>query len=88
MEPYKLILKDNNWYLQGYCILREDFRVFKLSRISNIRVLESTLEHREFKAKSLDRSGWIDKELISRIQKLMDIYEEKNKSFISTRDNI
>ncbi|MGL4875074.1 MAG: hypothetical protein ACRC30_10545, partial [Clostridium sp.] len=27
-------------------------------------------------------------ELISRIQRLMDIYEKKNKSFVSTQDNI
>ncbi len=36
IEPYKLILKEGNWYLQGYCTLRNDFRVFKLSRISNL----------------------------------------------------
>ncbi|WP_343348383.1 WYL domain-containing protein [Terrisporobacter petrolearius] len=29
VEPYKLIRKENNWYLQGYCTLRENFRVFK-----------------------------------------------------------
>lgn len=65
IEPYKLILKENNWYLQGYCTLREDFRVFKLSRISNLEILESIFVPREFKSKPLDGSGWIDKRLIT-----------------------
>ncbi|MDM8312926.1 YafY family protein [Clostridium cadaveris] len=64
IEPYKLILKENNWYLQGYCTLKQDFRVFKLSRISNLEILEEVFVPREFKEKSLDGSGWIDKKLI------------------------
>lgn len=71
IEPYKLILKENNWYLQGYCTLREDFRVFKLSRISNLEILESIFLPREFKSKPLDGSGWIDKRLIT-IKLLVD----------------
>ncbi len=71
IEPYKLILKEGNWYLQGYCTLREDFRVFKLSRISNLEILESTFVPREFQAKPLDGIGWIDKRLIT-IKLLVD----------------
>ncbi|MEG0295925.1 MAG: YafY family protein [Clostridium sp.] len=71
IEPYKLILKENNWYLQGYCTLKEDFRVFKLSRISNLVILESVFIPREFKSKPLDGGGWIDKRLIT-IKLLVD----------------
>lgn len=71
IEPYKLILKENNWYLQGYCILKEDFRVFKLSRISNLEILEFVFTPREFKSKPLDGGGWIDKRLIT-IKLLVD----------------
>ena len=70
-EPYKLILKEGNWYLQGYCTLREDFRVFKLSRISNLKISDSTFIPRDFHAKPLDGSGWIDKRLIT-IKLLVD----------------
>lgn len=31
IEPYRLILKDNHWYIHGYCHERQDFRLFKLS---------------------------------------------------------
>lgn len=71
IEPYKLILKEGNWYLQGYCTLRNDFRTFKLSRISNLQISDSTFVPREFHGKQLDGSGWIDKRLIT-IKLLID----------------
>ncbi|MDU1411823.1 MAG: YafY family protein [Clostridium sp.] len=71
IEPYKLILKENNWYLQGYCTLKEDFRVFKLSRISNLEILEGVFVPREFKPKQLDGGGWIDNRII-KIKLLVD----------------
>lgn len=71
IEPYKLILKENNWYIQGYCTLKEDFRVFKLSRISNLEILEEEFVPRQFESKQLDGSGWIDERLIT-IKLLVD----------------
>ncbi|WNS44158.1 YafY family protein [Paenibacillus sp. MMS20-IR301] len=48
VEPYRLIMKDSNWYLQGYCTSRQDFRIFRLSRITALEVLEGTFLPREF----------------------------------------
>lgn len=42
VEPYTLLLKVNNWYLYGYCQMREAYRIFKLSRVTN---LELTGDH-------------------------------------------
>lgn len=47
VEPYRLVLKESNWYLQGYCVSRQDFRIFKLSRIGELEVLEETFTPRE-----------------------------------------
>jgi predicted DNA-binding transcriptional regulator YafY len=47
VEPYRLVLKESNWYLQGYCDSRRDFRIFKLSRIGELEVLEETFTPRE-----------------------------------------
>jgi len=33
IEPYKLILKENNWYLQGYCTYLE-YQIIVLKKIS------------------------------------------------------
>lgn len=40
VEPYHLLLKESNWYLLGWCLTREDSRMFRLSRMSELRVLE------------------------------------------------
>ena len=47
IEPYRIILKGNDWYVEGFCILREDFRYFKLSRISGLKVTNKSFIPRE-----------------------------------------
>ena len=37
-EPYQLVLKNSQWYWQGYCLRRNDFRLFKLSRTLNLQI--------------------------------------------------
>ena len=36
IEPYFLIFKWSNWYVWGWCRLREDYRMFKLTRMDQI----------------------------------------------------
>lgn len=38
VEPYQLILKNGQWYFHGYCYERDDFRLFKLTRLSQLIV--------------------------------------------------
>lgn len=33
IEPYRLIFKWSDWYVWGYCLERQDFRLFKLNRL-------------------------------------------------------
>ncbi|MGC6768642.1 helix-turn-helix transcriptional regulator [Enterococcus sp. LJL128] len=42
LEPYRLILKEASWYTQAYCLEKQDFRIFKLSRMKNVIVTEDT----------------------------------------------
>lgn len=39
VAPLKLVFKSKDWYLYAYCMLRNDYRFFKLSRIKNLQVL-------------------------------------------------
>lgn len=48
VEPYRLVSKAGYWYLQGYCTMRGDYRVFKLSRMSDLRVAEESFSPRDF----------------------------------------
>jgi predicted DNA-binding transcriptional regulator YafY len=53
-EPYQLVLKSSHWYLWGYCHTRKDFRLFKLSRISNLQMQEEVFAPREYQKPQLD----------------------------------
>lgn len=60
-EPYQLVLKSSHWYLQGYCHMRNDFRLFRLSRMSDLRIEKETFPPREFPKPQLDASEVIAK---------------------------
>ena len=53
-EPYQLVLKSSHWYWQGYCHKRNDFRLFKLSRTSNLQIQEEIFTPRDFQNPQLD----------------------------------
>ena len=53
VEPYQLVLKSSHWYLQGYCHKRNDFRLFKLSRMSNLQI-EEAFTPRDYEKPQLD----------------------------------
>ena len=53
-EPYQLVLKSSHWYWQGYCYKRNDFRLFKLSRTSNLQILEKKFTPRAYQKPQLD----------------------------------
>lgn len=38
VEPYMLILKGRQWYLQAYCLEKEQFRLFKLKRMKELEI--------------------------------------------------
>lgn len=46
VEPALLRFKGMAWYLQGWCRQREDYRIFKLSRLTGLELLEETFPDR------------------------------------------
>lgn len=42
VKPLKLIFKGNDWYLYGFCLLRNDYRFFKLTRIKDLVISAET----------------------------------------------
>lgn len=47
VEPYLLVFQWSSWYVWGYCLLRNDFRLFKLNRIDRLRRSPQMREERE-----------------------------------------
>lgn len=44
IEPLKLLFKSQSWYLYGYCRLKCDYRIFKITRIQNISAFDENFE--------------------------------------------
>lgn len=55
VEPYRLLFRWGNWYLFAYCRLRGDFRLFKLQRIGDARILSEKFRPR---AEALEPRDW------------------------------
>ncbi len=45
VQPVRLVFKSQSWYLYAFCLLREDHRFFKLSRIRTPALLPETFAH-------------------------------------------
>ena len=43
-KPVRLLFKGQDWYLYAFCLLRNDFRYFKLSRMKDLEVLAINYE--------------------------------------------
>lgn len=47
IEPCKLVFQWSSWYVWGYCLLRGDYRMFKLTRLKDLKVTEESCAERE-----------------------------------------
>ncbi|MGV8956416.1 helix-turn-helix transcriptional regulator [Lactococcus lactis] len=41
-QPYKLVFKNQSWYLNAFCLIRKEFRFFKITRMSSICITSQT----------------------------------------------
>lgn len=48
IEPLKLVYKSKAWYLNAFCTLKQDWRIFKLNRILDLTLLNDRFAYREF----------------------------------------
>ncbi|WP_141433910.1 YafY family protein [Bacillus sp. 03113] len=44
VEPLKLLYKGRSWYFHGFCRVKNDFRIFKITRVKNLSQLDETFE--------------------------------------------
>lgn len=54
VEPYQLVLKSCHWYFQGYCRSKNDYRFFRLSRMTELQMLQETYDPRDYEKPVLD----------------------------------
>lgn len=44
VEPFRLLFKGQSWYLYGFCRLKRDFRIFKITRMKNLVLTGETFD--------------------------------------------
>lgn len=91
-EGLQIYFKDKAWYLRAYCREKQDFRLFKISRMKNIKILEESFDRdlpellepkRDFKIIRLELE--VSKELAYRVYdefRKEDIYQKENGDFV------
>jgi predicted DNA-binding transcriptional regulator YafY len=47
VEPYRVMIKAHRCYLLGFCLARNEYRLFKLVRISDLQILDELFSLRE-----------------------------------------
>lgn len=53
IEPYHLAYLSDRWYIEGFATKRQDFRTFRLSRMTNVVLLTETFTPRPFSSQIL-----------------------------------
>ena len=54
VEPYQLVLKSSHWYFYVYCYHRNAYRLFRLSRMSELQIEQKTFVPRDYQQPILD----------------------------------
>lgn len=59
VEPYQILFQWSDWYLFGFCMERQDFRLYKLKRLWELSVSQETFRKREIPAEKKQLGGHI-----------------------------
>lgn len=88
--PYQVVFKDRAWYLKGYSIEREDWRLFKLTRMHNVTIDTSTSPNTTLVPKQQQFESTTNKvDLILKVDTQLSyrIFEEFSKEDIYPTDD-
>ncbi len=89
VEPLQIWFKDKSWYLISYCKQKEDYRIFKITRIREIKTLEEHFERELLKVQKEEKCNFKSILLELEITKKMAyrVYDEFENSQISKKEN-
>lgn len=48
VQPLKLAFRSKEWYLKAFCLERQDFRIFKLNRITALQLTDTTFAPKQY----------------------------------------
>lgn len=88
VQPLKMSYKSMSWYLKAYCTEKQDYRIFKLTRMIELEVLSDTFCKKTFP--ELDKmAGQVYSTIVLRFAKEISyrVYDEFDNTQISTDKN-
>ncbi|MBD5549992.1 MAG: YafY family transcriptional regulator [Lachnospiraceae bacterium] len=88
IQPFKLVYKASAWYLKAFCTEKQDWRIFKLTRILDLEILSETFPKQNF-PKQIDASEGEYHQIVLRFPKEMAyrIYDEFDETQIQKQEN-
>ncbi len=89
VEPLQIWFKDKSWYLISYCRNKEDYRIFKIARIKEIKTLQKHFERKLPKEQKEEKYNFKNIVLELEISKEVAyrVYDEFENSEISKKEN-
>ncbi len=88
VQPLKMSYKSMSWYLKAYCTEKQDYRIFKLTRIIDLEILTDSFSKSSFP--ELDETlGQSYHTIILRFPKNVSyrVYDEFDKMQVSKKEN-
>ncbi|RED83288.1 helix-turn-helix transcriptional regulator [Cohnella phaseoli] len=85
VEPMTLVLKTYSWYLHGYCRLRGDYRIFKLSRIRELAVQSETFVRRAEPLAQI-KDQWVNPQESDKQEVISVVFRFKASAAVSVMD--
>ena len=88
VEPLQIWFKDKSWYLISYCRNKEDYRIFKIARIKEVKMLQEHFE-RELPKEENEQYNFKIIELELEINKAMTyrVYDEFESKEITKKQD-
>lgn len=88
VEPVKLLLKVHAWYLQGFCLSKNEYRTFKISRMSDVQITQEIFADRLLEELPEDQKEqrtqkWIDVQLQISPHGAYRVFDEFNEKEIT-----
>lgn len=88
VEPLQIWFKDKSWYIKAFCRLKQDYRIFKIARIRDIKILDEHFE-RDLPVEKEEKTKFKVISLRLEISKEMAyrVYDEFEKENINKNEN-
>jgi len=91
-NPLKLVFKSKSWYLQAFCLQKNDYRTFKVNRMRNVKILPGTFDKKAFQNPEIEQSDYqshylIEVKLYFEPHVAYRVYDEFDEQYITKNED-